>query len=186
MYVDDKTMNIMGKRTDGSRRNELIVRVYPDGISSSFTLYEDDGKTIAYQNGEVRTTVISQLQADDGVTVTIGDASGSYMGSPSSRDNVIKLFIKNPNFITGVVLNGNSLPKYATLAEFDAANTGWHNAGNNLVVAKSGDMNMTSIKTFEFRLGNNIYLPITLMSNLDQGLDAIGQWPTDYIEWDIV
>lgn len=28
MHVDDKTMNVMGQRTDGSRRDELIVRVF--------------------------------------------------------------------------------------------------------------------------------------------------------------
>jgi len=28
MHVDEKTMNVMGKRTDGSRRDELIFRVY--------------------------------------------------------------------------------------------------------------------------------------------------------------
>ncbi len=168
MYVDDKTMNIIGKRTDGSRRDELIVRVYADDISSSFTLYEDDGETIAYQNGEVRTTVISQQPTGDGVTVTIEAASGSYMGAPTSRDNVVKLFINDPKSITGVILNGDGLPQYDTLAEFDAAYNGWYNAGNNLVVAKFGDMNITSTKTFEFRLGNNIYLPITLNSNLDQ------------------
>jgi alpha-glucosidase (family GH31 glycosyl hydrolase) len=43
MFVDDKTMNVMGKRTDGSTHNELITRVYSDPTSSSFTLAEDDG-----------------------------------------------------------------------------------------------------------------------------------------------
>jgi len=178
MYVDDKTMNIMGKRTDGSTRDELVVGVYADSTPSTFTLYEDDGETIAYQNGEVRTTVISQQRAEDRVTVTIGGASGSYAGAPTSRDNVVKLAVNDPESITSVTLNGTSLPQYNTQAEFDAVASGWYNAGNNLIVAKSSDMNVTSTKTFEFHLGNLIYLPIIL--------NSVGDWDGGRIRYPAV
>jgi hypothetical protein len=164
MHVDDKTMNVMGKRKDGGTRDELIVSVYADNTPSSFTLYEDDGETMAYQNGEVRTTVISQQQVRDRVSVRIGGASGSYRGAPTSRDNVVKFIVNDPEGITSVTLNGTSLPQYDTRAEFDAATSGWYKAGNNLVVAKSGAMDVTSTKTFELHFGNVIYLPLVLNS----------------------
>ena len=52
MFVDDNTMNIVGKRTDGSTRSELIVRVYASPTSTSFTLYEDDGATTSYTTAQ--------------------------------------------------------------------------------------------------------------------------------------
>ncbi|MET9311971.1 hypothetical protein ABZX12_09110 [Kribbella sp. NPDC003505] len=56
MAVDDQTMNAVGKRADGTTRNELVARVYADSTASSFTLAEDDGTTVGYQAGSKRTT----------------------------------------------------------------------------------------------------------------------------------
>ena len=53
MQVDAQTMNITGMRSDGSIRDDLYVRIVPSTIPSSFTLYEDDGVSTAYQSGEV-------------------------------------------------------------------------------------------------------------------------------------
>jgi alpha-glucosidase len=151
MYVDNQTMNILGKRKDGSLRDELIVRVYADDTASSFTLYEDDGETIAYQKGEVRTTLISQQQNGDSVTVTIGGAVGTYSGAPTSRDNLIKLILQAPENIGAVLLNGEKLAQYSTQAEFEAAASGWYIAGSHLILAKSGRSDILADKTFEFQ-----------------------------------
>src|SRR5262249_55753604 len=91
MTVDDQTMNALGERLDGSRRDELVVRVYADEEPTSFTQYEDDGTSIAYLQGEVRTTVISQERSADLVAVTIDAAAGSYAGAVDARDNVVEL-----------------------------------------------------------------------------------------------
>ncbi|MBN1813448.1 MAG: DUF5110 domain-containing protein, partial [Anaerolineae bacterium] len=165
MYVDDRTMNVVGQRTDGSTRDELIVRVYADDTLSSFTLYEDDGETNAYQGGAVRTTVISQQQTVDGVTVIVGGASGAYAGASTARDNVVKLVVENPGKIIGVTLNGTELSRYNNQAELDAAASGWCKPGNGLIVAKSGDMGVTSTKTFQFHTGNLTYLPVILKTH---------------------
>ncbi len=152
MFVDDKTMNVVGKRTDGSTRNELIVRVYAAKVPSSFTLYEDDGETIAYQSGVVRTTVISQQLSTDGKseTVTIAAASGSYDGAPTSRANVVELVVEDgqADKDKGVTLNGGKLTQLASREAFDAADSGWFNAGNNLILAKSGSLTVADSKTF--------------------------------------
>ncbi len=160
MHVDDQTMNIMGKRADGSIRNELIVRVYAGDAPSSFTLYEDDGETIAYQNGSVRTTVISQRASGQKMSVSIGGASGTYAGAPTRRDYVVKLVVKNPERIRAMVVNGVPLPRHVTQADCDAAASGWCVSGDNLIVARSGLMHVAGIKTFEFYVQNLIYLPL--------------------------
>jgi len=153
MYVDEKTLNIFGKRADNTTRNELIVRVYASSRPSSFTLYEDDGETVAYRNGEVRTTLISQQLSGDGKTetVTLAAASGSYAGAPNSRANVVELVVDNAQG-AAVALNGNPLPQQTDRATFDAADSGWFNAGPNLVLAKSGNLDVAADKTFVFTL----------------------------------
>lgn len=63
----------------------LVVRCYP-GTNGSYTLYEDDGITEGYKNGEFATTAMSYDRADDGtVTVIINGAEGTYDGQPMKR-----------------------------------------------------------------------------------------------------
>ena len=151
MYVDDQTMNILGQRTDGSVRNELIVRAYASPTATSFTLYEDDGTTIAYQNGEVRTTLLLQQQTAQGVTVTIAPSQGMYSDAPTDRTNVVMLVIPDAGQISQVTLNGEDLPKLDNQSAWENTASGWYLAGENLIVAKSERMPVTSEKVFEFR-----------------------------------
>jgi alpha-glucosidase len=71
LYVDDKTMNALNKRSDNTVHNELIVKVFPAERESEFTLYEDDGETVAYQNKVFRMTKISQKRTGNTVTVAV-------------------------------------------------------------------------------------------------------------------
>src|SRR5262249_48845337 len=86
MYVDDLTMNALGARRDGTRRDDLVVRVYaddaPGGARHRFTLYEDDGETVAYLDGAVRRTVVSQRRRGDRLDLGIAASSGTYAGAP--------------------------------------------------------------------------------------------------------
>lgn len=152
MYVDDKSMNSLGKRTDGSTRNELIARVYADTTATSFTMTEDDGSTTSYQSGSKRTTTISQSRSGNVATVTIAPSSGTYTGAPASRANVVELVVDGTQ-ASGVTLNGAALTQHANKAAFDAAASGWYNAGGNLIVAKSASLAVTATKTFQFTVG---------------------------------
>ncbi|MBZ5590560.1 MAG: DUF5110 domain-containing protein, partial [Acidobacteriia bacterium] len=152
MFVDDKTMNVAGKRTDGTTRGELILRVFASATPTSFTLYEDDGETIAYQTGGVRTTPLSQQRTGASATVAVGAASGTYAGAPASRSAVVELVAENAQ-ATGVSLNGSPLTQHATRAALDSAASGWFNAGNNLILAKSGPESVGAEKGFAFTLG---------------------------------
>lgn len=152
MYVDDQTGNALGFRRDGSTHNELIVRTYASSTPTSFTLYEDDGQSTDYTTGTYRTTLLSQQKTSPtSETVTIAASSGTYAGAPASRNNVITLVVENQR-ATGVTLNGSPLTQFASKAAFDAASSGWYNAGYNLIQAKSGDKSVTTAKTFVFTL----------------------------------
>jgi hypothetical protein len=72
--------------------NELIIRCYPGehGQKKSFTLYEDDGITHSYENGEFAQTELQCSRERNYVTVTIGPATGKYKGQPQSRSYVIE------------------------------------------------------------------------------------------------
>ncbi|WP_034269266.1 TIM-barrel domain-containing protein [Haloechinothrix halophila] len=170
MHVDDKTLNVMGKRSDGSTRDELITRVYADETASDFTLVEDDGATVSYQSGAKRSTVISQQLSGSTATVTVGAASGSYDGAPASRANVVELVADTQ--ASAVTLNGTALTQHANKAEFDAATSGWYNAGGNLIVAKSDSLSVSNGTTFEFTLGQE---PVSMEFQCDNGNTVTGQ-----------
>jgi alpha-glucosidase len=152
MYVDEKTINMLGLRSDGSMRDELIVRAYASPTPTHFTFYEDDGQTIAYLQGQVRTTALSLQQSGERATVTIDAASGTYEGAPEQRDNVVQLVLRQST-ASSVKLNGIDLPELKTQAEFDVTQQGWFNAGGHLILAKSGKQDVKTKKTFEFTLG---------------------------------
>jgi len=151
MHVDDQTMNILGQRSDGSLHDELIVRVYASPGATSFTLYEDDGATMAYQDGAVRTTLLSQQQTDQGARVAIAAAQGEYTGAPIDRANVVMLVMPGVNKISQVSLNGESLPLIQDQAAWENAASGWYLAGGNLIMAKSPRLSVSIEKVFEFK-----------------------------------
>jgi alpha-glucosidase len=80
----------------------LIVRVFPDSEPSETTLYEDDGESVAYLQGAVRTTRITQRPADKKVTVEVHPAQGTFQGAPSQRE--IEVLI--PADVQSVLVDG--------------------------------------------------------------------------------
>ncbi len=152
MYVDEGTLNIMGKRLDGLLHDELILQIYASPEPTEFTLYEDDGETIAYRSGEVRTTIITQQLLEEKVVVSIEAAQGAYQGAPEVRDNLVKLSVEG-RLAREVTLNGSELTEYASLSGLDIATSGWVNAENGLIIAKSGVLPVVESKTLEFVLG---------------------------------
>lgn len=207
MLVDEQTKDAFGVRKNGTVRNELIARVYPDLTPSSFTLYEDDGVTLSYDSGDRpsyrhRTTQINQRQINaSSVEVRIDAAvnvnsAAAFPGAVTSRQNVVQLVANNARG-TSVTLNGATLTQFNTKADFDAATSGWWNAGNNLVLAKSSALNVSTAKTFAFNL-----TPVAATTSVnfvcDRGftnpgesvyivgnLPALGEWnPTQAIKLD--
>ncbi len=91
----------------GHRPAETVgVEVFPHG-ESAFTLYEDDGVTEAYLDGDVAVTEITCAEDDGAVTLTIPPRDGSYDGMPESRQWDVALHLASPP--AGVELNGHSV-----------------------------------------------------------------------------
>ena len=71
----------------------LIVRCYPgpDGGSTSAILYEDDGVTMGYINGESAQTELQYRRSGNSVTVFISPAKGKYTGQVAERSYTVEL-----------------------------------------------------------------------------------------------
>lgn len=152
MYVDERTLNIEGQRSDDTRRDELVVTVFASDQPSEFVLYEDDGQSTDYQRGAVRTTVLSQETRVEQSRVRIAAASGSYRGAVSRRDNVVRLVL-NGRAASQVTVDGRALPQCRSQADWSATQVAcWGNADANLVLARSGTMDVGQPKEFVFAL----------------------------------
>jgi alpha-glucosidase len=148
MYVDENTLNSLGERSDGELHNELVVRIYPDDRETAFDLYEDDGYSIAYLDGAVMTTLISQQHRDDRIIITIQASLGSYQGAPIRRDHLLQVAIRQGRVAT-VRVNGLEVPAFEGAPQLDNASQGWTMEGDHLLVIKSGRMNLNEAKRFE-------------------------------------
>ncbi|MGB3532576.1 MAG: TIM-barrel domain-containing protein [Microcoleaceae cyanobacterium] len=162
MVVERDTLDAFGHRKEEQqKRDELRLRIYADETASQFTLYEDDGKTLNYQdNGrpiyDYRTTEISQQQQQNTVIVKIEPGINinnldGFEGANNRRANEIELIVDNAEATT-VRLNNQPLTQYSSLLKFRLSESGWYNAGNNKIFAKSDEIAVESLKEFEFEL----------------------------------
>jgi alpha-glucosidase (family GH31 glycosyl hydrolase) len=77
---------------EGERElTQITVLVYP-ADRSSFTLYEDDGRTRAYQHGSFALTEISCETVGGVVACTLGAASGEASLLPAERRYTLKVY----------------------------------------------------------------------------------------------
>ena len=68
----------------------LDVHIFA-GADGAYTLYEDDGATVAYRDGAACQTAFSQTWQDDGLTVQIAPVTGDASVIPAVRS--VRLFI---------------------------------------------------------------------------------------------
>lgn len=157
MFVDENTKDSFGHRKSGSAdHRELIVRVYAAPCTTEFTLYEDDGVSMGYDAScrptyATRTTLMTQQQSGNVVTVAIHPSNGYYPGAISERSNLVKLVTEDAK-AESVLLNGDALAQRVSPANLDASESGWCNAGPNLVLAKSPPASVCTAKSFVFHL----------------------------------
>jgi Glycosyl hydrolases family 31/Domain of unknown function (DUF5110) len=105
----------------------LIVNVWPlkPGESSSYSVYEDSGDSIAYQRGIFAHTPIKATQTGDTLKVEMGPVQGSYPGMLKSRSYEIRLPADWPP--EAVTVNGVAIKKADALGK-----GGWSYEGNTL------------------------------------------------------
>ncbi len=137
MFVDAATLNLLGQRTDGTTRDDLILNVYGD--AAALTLIEDDGTTLAYQNGAVRETPITYGVCEAGWCLEIGAAVGTFDGAANARPVEVR-FIAPPAEMTTISLNDTPLPRISAPGNLAAATRGWTVTEGGVVVVKLGVM----------------------------------------------
>ncbi|MEX0904282.1 MAG: DUF5110 domain-containing protein [Balneolaceae bacterium] len=67
----------------------LTLEVYTGGVGT-FRLYEDDGQTMNYQQGEFATTAFRYFEQENYATFTIGAVVGSFEGHVSDKEYTIR------------------------------------------------------------------------------------------------
>lgn len=100
----------------------LTLEIYPYG-SSSFTLYEDDGRTYGYESGDYSKTEITCAVGKDGVNVGIGQAIGKYSGMLQERDYLLKVF--GTLCPDSVIAGGKTLERLESESELLNVKSGW-------------------------------------------------------------
>lgn len=106
--------------------DEIAFDLYPQG-ESQYVLYEDDGNTRKYAQGESseqRIVVQAPAQGSGEVRVRIDAVKGSYAGQLPQRRYALRVLSRAAP--KSVELDGRALPKLAGRAAFAAANEGWY------------------------------------------------------------
>lgn len=81
----------------------LALHVYPYG-RSEFVLYEDDGTTLRYLEGQAAVTRMEADAAGNVVRIRIAARSGAYEGMPARRS--YELYIHAAKMPSGITVNG--------------------------------------------------------------------------------
>jgi len=153
MDVDARTMNIAGKRRDGSFRDVLRVRVFASQTPSTFVLAEDDNETTAWRSGAVRSTTINQRKTADGaIIVKIDDPIGTWPQAAARRPIRLELVV-NAERVSGATLDGVQLEQCSALAESEASEavSCWRNASRNLIVIETTSLPIAGTKLFDVK-----------------------------------
>jgi len=113
---------------DGERPlDEVTLLTYPDG-TSSFTLYEDDGRTNAYQHGGHATTRFDCVADQSGLTFQIQPPQGDARLIPLGRHYTLQIRTSHPP-------SKVELEDGGAVARQRSGDPGWwHDDGNFLFV----------------------------------------------------
>lgn len=68
--------------------HEYVIKVFPGG-DARFELYEDDGFSLGYENGEGATTLFEMNNNTDGFDFTVNMREGSFDGRPDNGHDIL-------------------------------------------------------------------------------------------------
>ncbi len=109
------TQNYVGEK----KIDELIFRIFPSA-GSTYTFYQDDGKTLEYQKGNYLLTEID-IKSDPELEIKIENKEGKYR--PGIKSYLLNIFKETP--VNGVTINGNSLDKVQSIEELSKNDSGY-------------------------------------------------------------
>lgn len=119
--------SIIPKWDKVSENDEMDIVVYT-GSSGTFRLYQDDGETTNYRNGEFSTTAFRYFEQPDYATFTIGARVRGFEGQSDEVSYQLRFkFMETPSDIT---VNGNSVDRWLFDEENDELVIPWSQSAN--------------------------------------------------------
>jgi alpha-glucosidase len=106
----------------------LTLDIYPNG-TATFKLYEDDGISFDYETGKYCETNYTATRDSSTVTVSIGARYSPGGFVPAGRNYLLQVHYRSKP--TGVTLGGSALAEKTTLANLQAAASGWFYDNNS-------------------------------------------------------
>jgi hypothetical protein len=104
--------------------DSLAIMAYP-GADGAFTLYEDEGENLNYKSGNFSLTPLTYQE--NGKSLTIGAATGSYTGAPAQRSYAVTFV--NRGTPANVTINGAAVGRVTA-----GSGEGWWMSGSSVVV----------------------------------------------------
>ncbi|MFL8952036.1 TIM-barrel domain-containing protein [Helcococcus kunzii] len=125
-------------------RSHRIFDIYADG-HSEFEVFEDDGKTFNYENGESATTLITADQKDKNLEVNINKTKGNYKGMVSDRSTELLINVSEKPETVKALANDTTinLKEVKTLEEYE-------NSANVYFYDENVDLNQFSTEGSSF------------------------------------
>ena len=142
----------------------LTLDIYPQG-PSTYTLYEDDGNTRAYQDGEFSEQVFSVKAPQDAagdIAVTLGPVDGQFEGLWERRN--YELWVHTRTAPTTVAVDGSKLPLRADHAAYEQSGSGWYYDADDrygTLFAKTGGVNTREQHTVSIAIDSGAQLATT-------------------------
>ena len=102
-------------------QKDFIIKVYPHG-ESSFTMYEDDGGSYAYENGAVSSTLFECSENGKSVKIVANAVQGSYEGMPAARNYSFE--VRCTSKPRKVLVNGSKVKDWTWADETLTVNAG--------------------------------------------------------------
>jgi hypothetical protein len=96
--------------TGQSSWSPLTLEIYPSASKSEFTLFEDDGHSVAYRLGAVRTTEVSSQTKDGKIALDIAPSVGDYQGSHPTRVWRVRIHLPGSKKVRGVWVDRKRIP----------------------------------------------------------------------------
>ncbi len=144
----------------------LYLEVYPSTQTRAiFNLYEDDGKTLAYQSGSFSQTEfsasVSTSDSNYNLNFSISPSIGNYDGKPQHRIYLVDLHLIS-NLPSSVELNGNEMNYFPSYKDLRSSYNGFYydSLGHELIMK----LNTVPDSNYSFTV-RNILLGIKDRSN---------------------
>ncbi|THU31199.1 DUF4968 domain-containing protein [Niastella caeni] len=129
-------MNYVGEKPVDA----ITLDIYP-GATTEFELYEDDGKSLAYQEGEFTTTKISCQLNNKGFVVTMNKPVGKF--TPPAHNWLIKLHVNEAP--TGIAENNKPVNKVDNENALNTAAGWYYDVARQVVYIRSSGNNRNEV-----------------------------------------